>query len=119
MSEKLAQLKQKGGGDKIKADGTTAITVSGGAAPSYTTKGEAIAIYLVYMPTVYSGQVYIITNVNPSTGEVDNNHLYTCNNNSTYVAMTGYKFIVTSNSVTLSSSLSSSSIRTFMSYTYK
>ena len=87
--------------------------------PSFTTKGKAKAIWMHYGVTT-SANKYFITNVNPTTGEIDNNHLYKYLSNGTIndLGNTAY-FTVTDNSVAYSSGLSSSALQIALNYTYE
>ena len=67
--------------------------------------------------TAVSG-AYMITNVNPTTGKINNTDLYTYWTDGSH-AQRSAEFIVTDNSVTLSTSLSSAYLTyVSMMYTY-
>jgi len=97
-----------------------AVTVNAGTKPTFTTKGQAKAIFMTYM--VANGTVaYTLTNVNPYTGEYDNADLYRTATNSSEITHVGNgnPFIVTDNTITTTLPQSSSQqTKHIMSYTY-
>jgi len=97
-----------------------AVTVNAGTKPTFTTKGQAKAIFMTYM--VANGTVaYTLTNVNPYTGEYDNADLYRTATNSSVITHVGNgnPFIVTDNTITTTTPMSSSQqTKHIMSYTY-
>lgn len=94
-------------------------SVSANTIPTFTTVAEAKAIWLTLSYTS-AYRTLQITNVNPTTGEVNNNSLYKIDTSSmgNIEPLTGNKFIVTSNSVTMESAPSTAATRQSLIYTY-
>ena len=94
-------------------------SVSANTIPTFTTVAEAKAIWLTINYTS-AYRALQITNVNPTTGEVNNNSLYKIDTNSlgNIEPLTGNKFIVTSNSVTMQSAPSTAATQQSLIYTY-
>ena len=95
-------------------------SVNGGAIPVFSTKGTAKAIWLTYAFTSSQYRALQITNVNPYTGEIDNNSLYRIDTSSvgTYSQVSNNAFVVTNGSVTLTNDLSSTALKMSLVYTY-
>lgn len=94
-------------------------SVSANTIPTFTTVAEAKAIWL----TINYASAYRalqITNVNPTTGEINNDSLYKIDTNSlgNIEPLTGNKFIVTSNSVTMQNAPSTAATQQSLIYTY-
>ena len=97
-------------------------SVSGNAIPTFATKGRAKAIWMPYMfQATTAHRSLMATNVNPATGEIDNDsypwYIDTSNLNN-YGQLSGWKFVVTDSSVTLSASPSTSNLYVGLVYTY-
>lgn len=87
--------------------------------PSFTTKGKAKAIWMMYVTTT-GNRGLTLTNVNPYTGAIDNNDTYAIDSNNIggYVTR-AQNFVVTDNSVSLDSTLSSNALKVALAYTYE
>lgn len=108
-----------GGEEEIKAVLET--TISANAVPSFTVDGLAKKVY-AYQYNGGSGQnsYCLYTNVNPTTDEVDNDHLYATSNGTTwadYTTATGNKLSVSNNSVAFTVKWSSYSCKAMLIYT--
>lgn len=108
------------GGGTEKHDTCVWRQFNGGVIPSFTTKGRAKAIWFTYRVTALSTDANTYTNVNPVTGEINNDGLYRYLFNGTYELQSARSFIVTDNSVAMNNPLSSSQvIKAILSYTYE
>ena len=90
----------------------------GGQTLTWNTKGRAKAVWVVM--GVNNGVDYIRTNVNPSTGEIDNDTIYIYNDNASGASPTiqsGVSITVTDNTVS-TNSFSASTRRFALIYTY-
>ena len=119
MAEKLASLRKKGGGSD-KYDMSPVISLAGGTILSYNTKGKAKAIWVLVIRQD-SVTTQICTNVNPTTGEIDNSDTYyisvTSSTATNWVSL-GNPFIVTDNNITMGSALSGGARKVLIAYTY-
>lgn len=92
-------------------------SVAGGTTPTYQTKGRAVAIWQSYGRTDAVG-FYTRTNVNPTTGEINNNAIYMSQNGATaWTLQSGVSFTVTDTTIT-TSALSSNARLCSLGYTY-
>ena len=94
-------------------------SLPGNTAISFTTKGEAKAIWITCKAQSSGTDSMILTNVNPNTGEIDNNTIYRTRTASlnTFDINTGRSFTVTNGTIS-SSNLSSSAYYISCAYTY-
>ena len=86
---------------------------------SFTTKAEAKAIWIICKAQSSGTDCLVLTNVNPTTNEIDNNTIYRARTSSlgTFDINTGRSFTVTENTIS-SSSLSSNAYYISCAYTY-
>lgn len=93
--------------------------------PTFTTKGRPKAIWLTMMfPSSVTSSAgvrsLVITNVNPNTGEINNESTYRADSNSVgSIIANGQKFVITDNSVSTSSYISSYATEMSLAYTYE
>lgn len=86
--------------------------------PSFVTKGRAKAVWMTFKRTSVS-EMSVITNVNPTTGEVEENGFYRARQGSSAIDQpTGNAFIITDTSVSLQNPVSSAAATYILSYTY-
>lgn len=119
MAEKLASIKKKGGGSD-KYDILPFKSLPANTAISFTTKGKAKAVWIVGKTQTSGTDCIILTNVNPTTGEIDNNIIYRTRTASlgTFDINTDRSFTITSNTIS-SGFLSSSAFYISCAYTYE
>ena len=119
MSEKLCTLRTQGGGGGDKYDVLPFKSLPANTAISFTTKGKAKAIWMICKTQSSGTDALVLTNVNPNTGEIDNNTIYRARTASlgTFDINTGRSFTVTDNAIS-SSFLSSSGFYISCAYTY-
>ena len=110
-----------GGGGSDRYDCTIIQNVAGNTPPTFTTKGKAKAIWMIY-GRGDGGQFTIMTNVNPTTGVIDNNDLYyqTQNNGSvtSWTSLSSNYFTVSDNAIAFSGNLSTNTRYACVAYTY-
>ena len=93
-------------------------SVSANAIPTFTTKGKAVAIYITrYVNSGTKAVVY--TNVNPTTGAINNSEIYmSATDSMSWAIWTSASFIVTDNQITTNRAFSSSAHKLSIMYTY-
>ena len=92
-------------------------SVAGGTTPTYQTKGRAVAIWQSFGRTDAVG-FYTRTNVNPTTGEINNNAIYMSQNGATaWTLQSGASFTVTDTTIT-TTALSNNARLCSLGYTY-
>lgn len=109
-----------GGGGSDSYDTLNWVSVAAnGSIPVFTTKGRAKAIWLVRYITSspYNNKVVTYTNVNPTTGEIDNESIYDFDSTSSPV-LDPVDFVVSDTEVTLSTRLTSLAHVLQLIYTY-
>lgn len=107
-----------GGGDSYDTLNWVSVEANG-SIPVFTTKGRAKAIWLVRYITSspYNNKVVTYTNVNPTTGEIDNESIYDFDSTSSPV-LDPVDFVVSDTEVTLSTRLTSLAHMLQLIYTY-
>lgn len=92
-------------------------TVTGGTTPTYTTKGRAVAIWQMWGRTDNVG-FGIRTNVNPTTGAINNNEIYMSQSGGmSWTIQSGASFTVTDTTIT-TTAISSNNRVVALAYTY-
>ena len=91
-----------------------------GSIPVFTTKGRAKAIWLTRYITSspYNNKVVTYTNVNPTTGEIDNESIYDFDSSASAPVIDSVDFVVSDTEVTLSTRLTSLAHILQLIYTY-
>lgn len=120
MSEKLCTLRTKGGGldHGSNADVQQFVNFSANAIPTFMTKGKAVAITIIRLIDGYS-RVVVYTNVNPTTGAINNNEIYKTDTSSLPWAIdTGRTFTVTDTQITTNMAFSNAAHKLSIMYTY-
>lgn len=117
MSEKLCTLKKSGGG-AVKYVSQQWISVAANAAiPVFATQGKAQGIWVSRYMNGYSKAI-TFTNVNPSTGEIDNNTIYEIDSSVSTPTISNMDFVVTDNQITFTMRFSGAAHQLQMNYTY-
>lgn len=105
-----------GGGDKYDSQDWISVTANA-SIPVFTTKGRAKAIWISRWMSGYAKAI-TYTNVNPTTGELDNDNIYSFDSSAAGHALEAIDFQVSDNQITFSARFTSSAHMLQLNYTY-
>ena len=109
-----------GGGDKYDSQNWISGSTSSSSPTVFTTKGKAKAIWIARYITSspYNNKACVYTNVNPTTGEIDNENIYSYDSTIADPDPQTIDFIVSDNQITFSTVFTSLAHKLQLNYTY-